>query len=278
MREICLMNINLEHHPMHEYRIIGASSPGPLHVINATPCQDAFSYKVLPSGVGLIAVADGLGSAFLSDLGATDATITAVLSARQNISSIACDEPDLKQIAKDAVSGARKALEEKAQEYQCELKDLACTLIVVAMHNDNVAVAHIGDGAVVAETRDGLQLISSPEDSEYANEVFPLTGKEWWKHLRVTQVVSCISGIMAFTDGLQRAALKKTPDGFLPFDAFCAPLFSYVKEVKNVKEARNDMKNLLSSKKVCDNSEDDKTLVVATFHVTKSKGTALRNE
>ncbi len=258
-------------HYKHDYRIIGASATGPLHVINATPCQDAFSYKILPSGIGVIAIADGLGSAFLSDFGARDAVDTAVLTAKQNIFSIVSDEPDLKDVAREAVFGARKVLEEKAQEYKCKLRDLACTLIVVVMHKYNVAVAHIGDGAVVAETREGLKLISSPGDSEYANEVSPLTDKEWKKHLRVTTVISGVSGIMSFTDGLQRAALKPTPEGLIPFDGFCDPLFSYVKEAKEVKEVENDIKSLLSSKKICENSEDDKTLVIATLNVTNTE-------
>ncbi|MHC4184291.1 MAG: PP2C family serine/threonine-protein phosphatase [Planctomycetota bacterium] len=261
------MTIRQKSDHKNDYVIVGASATGPLHLINATPCQDAFSYKVLPSGVGVISLADGLGSAFFSDFGARNAADTAVLTAEQHISDFIGSACDLKDIAMKAVYSARKVLEAKTQEYRCELRDLACTLIVVIMHKDSVAVAHVGDGAVVAKTTKGLRLISPPGDSEYTNEVTPITSIRWEKYLRVTPIISSILGIMAFTDGLQRAALKKTPQGLIPFAGFCDPLFNYVKEVINIKEAADDIKNLLSSKKVCENSEDDKTLIIATLIV-----------
>lgn len=245
--------------PFH--RILGASAIGPLHLINVTPCQDAFAYDALLSGYAFIAIADGLGSAFLSDFGAKSAVDAAVFTAKEMVVSNK-EDFELNLIVKKAVFSARKSLLEKAKEYQCNLRDLACTLIVVAMYMDSVAVAHIGDGAVVAKIKNGLKLISGPEDSEYVNEVSPLTGENWEKSLRITPTITNILGIMTFTDGLQRAALRKTSDGLIPFEGFCEPLFSYVTEIENIKEGEEDIKRLLSSKKVCINSEDDKTLVI----------------
>src|SRR3989304_5014074 len=54
--------------PLH---IIGASAIGPFHVINGIPCQDACAFETLSSGFGIIALADGLGSASKSEIGAT---------------------------------------------------------------------------------------------------------------------------------------------------------------------------------------------------------------
>jgi hypothetical protein len=139
-------------------------------------------------------------------------------------------------------------------------------MIVVVMHKDNAVVAHVGDGAVIAKTNEGLKLVSGPEDSEYANEVSPLTGKDWELSLRVSPVISYVTGVMAFTDGCQRAVLRKSQDGLTPFDGFCGPLFSYANDVKDVTEAEEDIKELLLSKKVCENSDDDKTLVIVSFN------------
>jgi len=251
-----------------DYRVIGASAIGPYHVKTTTPCQDAFAFKILPYGFITIAVADGLGSAFLSDLGARDAVDAALCEVKRIIGDKFGNEVKLRDIAREAVFAARKDLERKAQKYQCRLHDLACTLIVVAMHKDNVAVAHIGDGAVVGRTKGGLKLISSPGDSEYANEVFPLTAGKMEKALRVSPEFPNIAGVMVFTDGLQRAILKKTSGTLIPFEGFCKPLFSYAQEMIDMKEAENDIKALLSSKKVCNNSEDDKTLVIAIVKKT----------
>lgn len=244
------------------YCIFGSSAIGPLHVINGTPCQDAYAFDIISSEFGVIAVADGLGSASKSEIGARLTVDAAVNKVKEIVINKIIGEIDLENTAKAAVFSARKTLEEKSSELQCKLRDLACTLIVVAMYRDTAAVAHIGDGAVIAKTKDGLKLISGPEDSEYANEVSPLTGKEWEKCLRIIPKTFNILGVMAFTDGCQRAALKKTSEGLIPFDRFCEPLFSYAQEVANVKEGEEDIKKLLLSEKICENSEDDKTLVI----------------
>lgn len=245
--------------------IIGASVIGPLHVINGTPCQDACAFEVLSSGCGVIVVADGLGSASKSEIGARIAVDAAVSHVKGFVNQPGNEEIELGNIVRTAVFSARKALEEKADDLQCTLRDLACTMIVVIMCKDNVVAAHVGDGAVIAKTNEGLKLISGPEDSEYANEVSPLTGKDWELSLRVSPVISYVTGVMAFTDGCQRAALRKSQDGLTPFEGFCEPLFSYANDVKYLKEAEEDIKGLLLSKKVCENSDDDKTLVIATF-------------
>lgn len=255
----------------NSYSIIGASAIGPLHVVNNTPCQDACAFEVFPSGYGVVAVADGLGSASKSEIGARMAVDNAVHAVREVVAKRVNEEIDLGDTAKMAVFSARKILEEKADELQCKLRDLACTMIVVVMHKDSAVVAHVGDGAVIVNTKEGLKLISGPEDSEYANEVTPLTSKDWELYLRVSSVVPYVVGVMAFTDGCQRAALRKSQDGLTPFDGFCEPLFSYANDVKDLKEAEDDIKELLLSKKVCENSDDDKTLVIATLN-TQGEG------
>lgn len=245
--------------------IIGSSVIGPLHVISNTPCQDACAFEVSPSGSGVIAIADGLGSASKSEIGARTAVETAVNAVRELVSRKINEEIDLSDMAKAAILSSRKALEEKADELKCKLRDLACTIIVAVIHKDNVVVAHVGDGAVIAKTNEGLKLLSSPEDSEYANEVSPLTGNDWELSLRISQKTSNNIGIMAFTDGCQRAALRKTQEGLTPYSAFCEPLFSYANDVIDGEKAEEDIRELLLSKKVCENSDDDKTLVIAVL-------------
>lgn len=255
-------------------QMIGVSAIGPLHLTTATPCQDACAFEIISDGTGVIAVADGLGSAEFSDFGARHAVEAAVKAVKEMLCTPANEEQNFKEIAKKAFYSARQLLETKALEYQCKLRDLACTLILVIMHDDITITAHIGDGAVIAKTKEGLDLISAPAESEYVNEVSPLTGKDWEDAIRIGRIDTCILALMVFTDGLQRAALKKSPEATIPFDKFCNPLFSFVEglsELEDLKEAKKDIKSLLLSKKVCDNSDDDKTLVIA---ILKNKAQA----
>ena len=64
-------------------------------------------------------------------------------------------------------------------------------------------------GLLSQKLMEGLKLLSGPGESEYANEVSPLTRKRLEQSLRLSSMVSGISGIMVFTDGCQRAALRK---------------------------------------------------------------------
>lgn len=245
--------------------IVGVSEIGPLHLQKDLPCQDACAFESLPPDFTVIAVADGLGSAAKSDLGARTAVEAAVHGGKVLAVSQPSEGRGLPEVTKRCILAARSALEEKATYEQCQLRDLACTIIVVMAQGNTVCVGHIGDGAVVVKTTDGLRLLSSPGESEYTNEVTPLTSDGWEESLRVSESVSGVFCVAVFTDGCQRAALKKSDSGLAPFGLFFEPLFAYVEGLTNVREGEEDFRDLLASKKICDNSEDDKTLVVAVL-------------
>jgi hypothetical protein len=249
----------------YRHRIFGTSVIGPLHTKQGLPCQDACAFDSLHSGFSVIAVADGLGSASKSDIGAQTAVSSAVRAALREFDNPEIDIGRQERTVREAVEAARRALEEKACEMGCALRDLACTLIVTTMTRDCISVAHIGDGAVVAETVDGLKLISVPGESEYANEVVPLTSKSWGDSLRVIPLVENIRCLAVFTDGCQRACLRKTPNGLEPYLGFFGPVFSYAQGCLDLQDAEEDIRSLLLSQKVCSNSEDDKTLVLGVI-------------
>jgi|ADurb_Ile_03_Slu_FD_contig_31_1708813_length_1628_multi_9_in_0_out_0_2 hypothetical protein len=241
--------------------IFGVSTTGPLHIQLGLPCQDSCAFVSFPNNVGIVAVSDGLGSAHKSDKGSSIAVNTVIETARCMISENI--EFDLLDVVKKSVTFARTALKNYAEEEKSILEDYACTLIVVAFKKNKIAVAHIGDGAVIAKTPSKLLLASQPSESEYINEVIPLTTEDWEKHLQYSEVVENVQAFMAFTDGLQRAALLNTNDGLIPFDKFVDPLFSYFMEILDCNEAESDMKNFLESEKMNAHCEDDKTLVIA---------------
>jgi Protein phosphatase 2C len=252
--------------PLYSLRVFGASVTGPLHVREGKPCQDAFAYEVSEGGRGVVAVADGLGSAARSDLGsraAVDAAVRAVSYLASN------EDSPLPQLAREGVSAARAELERTAGQEGCPLRDLACTLLVVVLRDGRAAAAHVGDGAVVASTADGLRMLSAPGDSEYANEVVPLTSIDWSGALRTSAILDGVRGILAFTDGCQRAALRKTRDGYFAFEGFCGPLLSYAAGVVDPAAGERDLEGLLLSAKLSEHSEDDKTLVLATVHTSE---------
>lgn len=244
--------------------ILSASMIGPLHIIKGIPCQDAYAYEKLSSGHTIITIADGLGSASMSEIGSRIA-VNAAVEAIKNKTSDEIKSNSMCNLIKDSVIAARKALEEKSLVLQCTLRDLACTFISLLIHEDSLVIAHIGDGAVVARTKNDMFVASEPGNSEYANEVTPLTSKNWDESLRITPIYEGILQIMAFSDGLQRAALRNSEDRKIPYKAFCEPLFLFAEEITNLQDGAEELKEFLSSKKISDHSEDDKTLIFVTI-------------
>jgi len=241
--------------------IFGTSVPGPSHIRNAIPCQDSFAHETI-SNFGIIAVSDGLGSAKNSDIGAEIAVRSTIRRAKEILEKKILEFDD-KKIFDDIISFVRAELEFKANELQCSLNELACTIIIVIIHNDNISVAHIGDGSVVARKNKNLILISGPGESEYINEVTPLTIIEWKTSLRFYKD-SEIDSIAVFTDGCQEAIIQKNEKDLIPYDGFFNPLFSYAHKIfNNIKMGEKDIKDFLESQRMNEISEDDKTLVVA---------------
>ena len=244
------------------FRVFGASVIGPMHLQREIPCQDACAYAAAVSDAIVIAVADGLGSAAKSDAGAQLAVSSAFEYCMAALASTQGEETLLYDMVRSATAHAREKLESLAQAEACKLRDLGCTLILAVATGRQLAVAHVGDGAVVALVGGCLSLVSGPGDSEYTNEVVPLTSMEWQDALRIVTVDASVSGIAVFTDGCQRAAFRKVEDAVVPFDKFFNPIFEYANTVSDLTEGANEIAELLASAKLCENSDDDKTLVV----------------
>jgi len=237
---------------MKRLLVFGASVGGFLHEKDGSGCQDAWKYRYIPPNMLIIAVSDGAGSSKKGELGAKMATDCAVnISPKQN----------LRELVSECVYNARKALEEKGKEDSIELGELACTLIVVAIREDKGYVAHIGDGAVVSELGDELEVISEPEESEYVNETTFLTDEAWELALRVREIAK-FNALAIFTDGIQRGVLVKRGNEYIPYKGFFNPLFNYASSVKEEEKACKEIENLLKSEKFLKLSEDDKTLVI----------------
>ncbi|MEO0284855.1 MAG: PP2C family serine/threonine-protein phosphatase [candidate division WOR-3 bacterium] len=234
--------------------VIGGSVIGPSHLRKNLPCQDACAYKVSQNKV-IVAVADGLGSASKSNEGAT-------FVVKEIVDSLEKEEKLNKRNLKKYIGLSREKLKRKAIECGGKFEDFASTLIVVVVERRKVIVAHIGDGAVVGQTKNGLEVLSYPEESEYINEVIPLTYENWERHLRFSIYNKKFECIAVMTDGCHRAAFKKEKDTLIPFEGFFNPIFSYSKKIKDPKEGTEEIIKLLSSKKINEYMEDDKTLLI----------------
>jgi len=246
--------------------IFGASVAGESHKQLGVPCQDAWVCEILGGGFAAFAIADGLGSAANAEQGARAAVSAAMEFVENRVAEKNPAEAGLEEIVRSSVHFSRSALERMSEETKLELSGFACTLMVGLVTANSAAVAHVGDGAAIALTKDGFQILSGPGESEYVNEVVPLTSPNFEQHLRTNGPLSGVECLAAFTDGCQRAGLVRSPNGLSPLPGFFAPIFDYAREqVSDIAAAGLELEGLLASPKLGRISDDDKTLVIAVL-------------
>jgi hypothetical protein len=235
------------------WNVLGASVAGTGHEKAGVPCQDAHLFHVTASGVLLIAFADGAGSASLAEIGAQAAVETALETLKQ---------ADWKQgNADDALRNAFKAAKQKVQceadSQGEEVRELACTLTLLVSDGERTLAGSVGDGAVIVETQDGLVPLIVPERGEFVNETAFLHEVESG-NIALRRMEQPITGLAAFTDGLQMLALK-LPEAE-PHTGFFVPLFGFARH-PDADEAQ--LREFLQSSKVTDRADDDLTLILA---------------
>lgn len=244
------------------WQVIGASVAGRWHSRHGVPCQDAYAYEILREGV-VVAVADGLGSAPRSEEGAFLVVNRGIDSLKSALNeSVPTNVDEWKSLLSSAFLDVREALESKAQEEEEELRHFATTLILAVVMEQWLAIGHIGDGAVVMLSTDGkVEMASSPQESEYVNEVMPLTSEKALEQVRYDVYQENIKAVALLTDGLQHLSISTVTGE--PYEGFFVPFFEAVSGgVLEVKEANRSLEEFLTSERVAMKVDDDKTLVL----------------
>ena len=162
-----------------EYKVSWAVCTGQHHKQENTPCQD--SVAVLREGAtACCALADGAGSRSNSHLGAHCVTQTIVQHMSHQFEDLWAMEDSL--LARELISSCVQAL----NQLEPPIYELASTLLFCAAHRDGRYLAgHLGDGVMVLEQEGALSVFSFPENGEYQNETYFITGADAQQHLRL---------------------------------------------------------------------------------------------
>ena len=262
------------------WRVVAASVAGTGHERRSLPNQDAFAWRACGDWLCAV-VADGVGSARRSQWGsrlAADVAVAALVA--QLGAALAVVGPTgatldgrLRDGLKASLAIARSKLEGLARGEGIPLRELACTAIAIVAGPDRVAAAQIGDGAVVvADATGGYRTLIQPQQGEFANETVFLTGQGAIEAIAYGQGAGPISAIAMFSDGLQRLALEM-PAGE-PFAPFFAPLVQFCRSAHDESAACEQLELFLRSPRVSGRTDDDLTLVLATWAGAIADGTA----
>ncbi len=242
--------------------VLGASVQGSGHLRLNIPCQDTYAHQIVDENTLIAVVADGLGSAANSQAGAHLAVSTAIqfLTAQLH-TSLPRTEQNWIDVMRACFQRARARLEDQASADQLSLRDFATTLIAVVLHDDWIACAQIGDGAVVAALEDGtLELVSAPQNEEYANVTFPLTMPDMESAAQFTAWRENVQSLALMTDGMQYVSIRSADQS--PHPPFFEPLFRQLPGVKDSQKASQNLGEFMASRQISAKTDDDKTLVL----------------
>jgi len=249
-----------------EWQVIGAAVQGLSHQKQGLPCQDALEYRCLPSGILLVALADGAGSALHAELGAqaaVRASVDRLITSLENDQPVECCE--WAKVIWETFQIARTALEQLAEEHDEPLRSFATTLTCLVATPERLAVGQLGDGAVVTVSEDDdLKTVTTLQRGEYANETNFLTQEDALDLVAIQVVDEQVQALAVMSDGLTRLALKRPNNE--PHIPFFKPLFAFVESSTSSNDpaqANDALTEFLTSPRVCARTDDDKALVLA---------------
>jgi len=245
-----------------KWRCISASVIGSSHVAQKLPCQDAHETLTLDDGTLIVAVADGAGSAKRSEEGSRLAVHNSVRYLAGQLQATCPQTSDeCESLLAKAVADTRAALEELAPGEH--FKEVATTLLLTVVTDRWLSSIQVGDGAVVCRDQSGaMQVLSARGDSEYINETTFLTSSDYLKHLHHATLPSQdVTGLAMFSDGIELLALRYADN--TAHEPFFRTMFQFA-ETPSSNSA--EMEEFLLSERVCERTDDDKTLVLAVRH------------
>lgn len=190
------------------WKLSSCAVQGRAHIKNGTPCQD----KTLTSytnGVYAICLSDGAGSARLSHFGAACVVNNICELLTTDFDSL-YEKDDGREVKITIVNSITEAICKEADKRCCEPKDLAATMLAVAVKDNRFIIAHIGDGVVGCLKGSELKVISSPSNGEHANETYFVTSSGALNTMALFKgCINNISGFVIMSDGTEQSLYNK---------------------------------------------------------------------
>lgn len=172
---------------------------GKSHVLDGKPGQDRFRYES-HSGVKVLCLADGAGSAKLSGDGAQTVVTAGCEFAIAHFKSRQASRQDFDERALH--EHLIKRLLETATRVGCELQDLASTFLCVVVTESFFVAAQIGDGVIGALCDDDLETVTFPDNGEFANVTTFVTSKSAVSAIQtVSGDIDSYTGFILMSDG-----------------------------------------------------------------------------
>lgn len=148
---------------------------------------------------------------------------------------------------------------------EVKLHDFASTLLFVAIKGDKYVVGHLGDGivGVFKVQKNGektIEVLSYPENGEYANETFFTTSREAEKYLRISSsTVDTEEGFILMSDGAGESFYQNKTKELIPL---VKQIMEDIRDIKNLDEVQKNVDALMENR-VKHRTSDDCSIVCA---------------
>ena len=250
------------------WRIAHASAIGTAHINQGTECQDRLACEIIETNDGevLIAVvADGAGSTTDGQIGAEIACrffieeVADFLNSRDaSVSSLSLE------FGRFWISYFQQKIAETAKSAEKNVRDYASTLVGAVIGENHSAFFQIGDGGAVFSTSgetESYQFAIKPEESEYVNVTDFLTDETAVEKLRFVLIEERVEDLILFSDGIFAVAVDYQTNQ--PHEPFLMPMIAPLRN-RTGKNLNEKLVNFLSSPKMNEKTDDDKTIILAS--------------
>lgn len=203
-------------------KFYAVNEAGPSHRAAGLPCQDSFCVAHVAQGPLVAAVADGLGSARLSQVGSSVASHCAVHALTRELAEAPGPDAWCDALAR-AFSSAEKAVEATAAEQCADPGELDTTLCVVVYDGRCAAWGNAGDSGALCALTDGTYGRLTLQDRDEEGRVYPLCFDDRWSFGMARDVAS----VVLATDGVLECLAPPvlTAQGLEPIDTRIARMF-----------------------------------------------------
>lgn len=250
------------------WRIAHASAIGMAHINQGTQSQDRFGCEIVKNKIGevLIAVvADGAGSTTDGQVGAEIACQFFIEEVADFLNSQDSSVSSLSlEFGRFWISYFQQKVAKKAKSAKKNVRDYASTLVGAAIGESHSAFFQIGDGGAVFSTSGeakSYRFAIAPQESEYVNVTEFLTDEMASEKLRFVIIEERIEDLILFSDGIFAVAVDYQTNQ--PHEPFLMPMIAPLRN-GNGNNLNEKLVNFLSSPKMNEKTDDDKTIILAS--------------
>jgi hypothetical protein len=249
------------------WKFVNVSVRGSAHVTNGLPCQDWSAARLVgvKNDILICAISDGAGSAKFAD----EASRFIAEKAADHFVKQLNDHPTPEDLiaeydrsdAEILIREQQNELARLASERGVGIQDFSATLLLGIIHPKHSFFIQIGDGCWCISRNGILSVITWPSQGEFVGQTDFVTSVNVAAATQTTRIKGGVDFIVGISDGLERLGLDM--QSRVPYGGFFKPIVQKLISAPDVAVFDTDLRQFLQSDRVCERTDDDKTLLVA---------------